>query len=77
MLRDNALKFNRVCTYIIPHKPIENGQYMNQNDLSAILKIHETRCFISETELIFNPCGLLPYKITTFINFDFEVTKLK
>ena len=33
MLRDNALKFYRDQTYVIPQKPIENGQYMNQNGL--------------------------------------------
>ena len=31
MLRDNALKFYRGQAYDIPQKPIENGQYMNQN----------------------------------------------
>ena len=40
MLRDNALKFERDHAYIIPYKPFENGQYMNQNDLklAAFLK---------------------------------------
>ena len=42
MLRDNALKFHRDQVYVIPPKPIENGQYINQNDLlAAILKIRE------------------------------------
>ena len=42
MLWDHALKFDRDHKYIIPHKPIENGQYINQNDLlAAILKIRE------------------------------------
>ena len=42
MLRDNALRFYSDHAYIISHKPIENGQYMNQNGLlAAILKIRE------------------------------------
>ena len=40
MLRDNALKFYSDHAYIIPHKPVENGQYMN-GLLAAILKICE------------------------------------
>ena len=40
MLGDNALKFYSDHAYIIPHRPIENGQYMNINcHLAAILKI--------------------------------------
>ena len=31
MLRDNALKFYSDDAFIIPHKPIENGQYINNN----------------------------------------------
>ena len=31
MLRDNALKFHRDQVYVIPQKPIENGQYINKN----------------------------------------------
>ena len=42
MLRDNALKFYSDHAYIIPHKPIENGQYINKNGLlAAILEICE------------------------------------
>ena len=42
MLRDNALKFYRDQAYGIHQKPIENGQYMNNNGfLAAILKIRE------------------------------------
>ena len=37
MLRDNALKFYRDQAYNIPQKPIENGQYMNKNGLSAAI----------------------------------------
>ena len=57
MLQENALKFDRDHAYIIPQKPIENGQYMNKNGLLAvILKTRkiivtsmETTCFILET----------------------------
>ena len=42
MLWDNAFKFYSDYAYIIPHKPIENGQYINNNGLlAAILKILE------------------------------------
>ena len=42
MLQDNALKFYRDQAYVIPQKPIENGQYINKNGLlAAILKISE------------------------------------
>ena len=42
MLQDNALKFHRDKVYVIPQKPIENGQYINKNGLlAAILKIRE------------------------------------
>ena len=42
MLRDNALKFHMDQVYVIPQKPIENGQYINKNGLlAAILKIRE------------------------------------
>ena len=42
MLRDNALKYYRDQAYVIPQKPIENGQYKNKNGfLAAILKIRE------------------------------------
>ena len=40
MLQDNALKFYMDQAYDIPQKPIENGQYINENGLlAAILKI--------------------------------------
>ena len=62
MLRDNALKFYMDQAYDISQKPIENGQYMNNNGLlAAILKIRE----ILEI-LIFKPSGFTNYKITTF-----------
>ena len=42
MLRDNALKFYSDHAYIIHHKSIEHGQYMNNIGLlAAILKIRE------------------------------------
>ena len=42
MLRDNALTFYRDQAYDIHQKPMENGQYMNENGLfAAILKIRE------------------------------------
>ena len=42
MLQDNALKFYRDQAFVIPQKPIENGQFINKNGLlAAILKIRE------------------------------------
>ena len=54
MLHDNALKFYSDQAYDIPHKPIENRQYINKNRfLATILKIceilDETTWLISET----------------------------
>ena len=55
MLRDSALKFYRDQAYVIPHKPIENGQGMNKNGHfensrnSGWRPPRETTCFISET----------------------------
>ena len=52
MLRDNALKFDSDHAYIIPHKPIKKGQYMNK--MREILdgdRLHLGNCKC-ETELI-------------------------
>ena len=50
MLRDNALKRDRDHAYIIPHKPCENGKYINKTEIRKILVTSfETTYFISET----------------------------
>ena len=75
MLQDNALKFYRDHTYIIPHKPIENGQYMNKmaywRQFGKFTKIWmEITCFISKTvsdrakqSLFSTPVDLLTTKL--------------
>ena len=68
MLWDNALKFNSDHAYIIPQKPIENGQYMAfwQPFWKFVKLWMETTYFISETvndrakrSLFLNPVGFL------------------
>ena len=71
MLQDNALKFYMDQAYDIPKRPIENGQYMNNNGLlAAILKIREILEGDSETvsdrakrSLFLTPMGLLTTKL--------------
>ena len=74
-LRDNALKFYRDQAYDIPQKPIENGQYMNNNGLlAANWKICEILDGDSETvrdrakrSKFSNTVGLLPTKLQLLI----------
>ena len=76
------MKFDRDHNYIIPHKPIENGKYINQNDLWAvILKIRKildgdhmlhlgNLSDRAKRSLFSIPVGLLTTKLRLLKNID-------
>ena len=84
MLQDHALKFYRDQAYVIPQKLFENGQYINKNYLfAAILKIwkfllHRQKPYVQDNALKVDrdPAYIIRvyYGITSFENFDFEIT---